>query len=291
MFTVHVEIVDGQRLPCGRPAELAIHVGDPCIVEHGGLSDFARVLLLTETPYEVTGVASARLVRQATLQDQAKARENELMTRMARKSCTAAAKKFALNLRLVRIRYSFDRQTLVILFVAEERVDFREMVKALSTELRVRVEMRQIGVRDEAAMVGGLGSCGRTMCCCSWLRTFESINVKMAKTQRLSLNPASISGMCGRLKCCLRYENECYRDLNSHLPRDGAIVQTPQGAGRVLDKNVLKQMVTVQMEDARVLVFKACELKGLGHGGGGAEDGDGEEEVPESLRDAKESYL
>jgi len=161
----------------------------------------------------------------------------------------------------VRVKYSFDRSVLVILFAAEERVDFQEMVKEISDELRTRVEMKQIGIRDEAGITGGLGPCGRNLCCCTWLNNFESINVKMAKIQRLSLNPGAISGMCGRLKCCLLYEYENYRELGRLLPRDGAAVKCPDGKGYVIDKDILAQRVRVRLDDERVLEYGADDVE------------------------------
>jgi cell fate regulator YaaT (PSP1 superfamily) len=139
------------------------------------------------------------------------------------------------------------------------------MIKDLSVEFHTRVEMRQIGVRDQAGMVGGLAACGRCLCCCTWLGDFESINVKMAKAQRISLNPVAISGMCGRLKCCLRYEYECYCDLSRDLPYDGSLVETASGRGVVTDVHILTRRVRVRMEDGRMVELPAEELR-VAHG-------------------------
>ncbi|GAG39857.1 unnamed protein product, partial [marine sediment metagenome] len=152
---------------------------------------------------------------------------------------------------------SFDRKVVTISYTAEERVEFQDMVAELSGELHARIEMKQIGVRDAAGITGGLGPCGRRLCCDSWLHKFEAVSVRMAKNQRLSLNPNTISGVCGRLKCCLHFENECYSELGRRLPRDGALVKCPEGKGCVVDKNVLAQRVKVRMEDGRVREFDA----------------------------------
>jgi cell fate regulator YaaT (PSP1 superfamily) len=176
-------------------------------------------------------------------------------------SLTSKVEKLGLDMRVVRARYSFDRAVLHVTFTAEERIDYSALVQELGAELRTRIEMNQIGVRDEAGMIGGMGPCGRKLCCCSFLHRFESINVRMAKAQRVSLNPGAISGMCGRLKCCLRYEFETYRELGRNLPHDGALVQGPDGKGQVIDKDVLRQRLKVRLEDERILDYDVNEIQ------------------------------
>ena len=205
------------------------------------------------------------MVRMATLQDQAKARETALMSKMARESVEKAAEASGHEMRLVRVRYNFDRSVLRILFTAESHLDTRDMVKQLAGELRVRIDMRQIGVRDEAGIIGGMGPCGRQLCCCTWLQHFESVNVRMAKAQRLSLNTGAISGDCGRLKCCLRYEYEQYRELGRHLPRQGTSVETPQGKGRVIGRDILRQRLKVALEDERLVECSVRDVKEVWH--------------------------
>lgn len=258
----YVEIDGGPRLRCYSPPDLAIHEGDQCIVEADKVLEFGRVARLEDAVSDSSGARNLpSVVRRATLQDQTKVNESALMSKMALESCSAKVEKYELKMRLIRVRYSFDRSVLMVLFSAEERVDFREMVKELIGELRTCVEMKQIGVRDEAGITGGLGPCGRRLCCCTWLHNFESINVKMAKTQRLSLNPGTIGGMCGRLKCCLRYEYETYRELNRRLPRDGATVRCPGGKGYVIDKNILAERVRIRLDDERVLEYDADNVE------------------------------
>ena len=184
------------------------------------------------------------------------------MRKMALDACVAKAEKFKLEMRLVRVRYSFDRAVLLVLFAAEERVDFREMVKELTVELRTRIEMKQIGVRDEAAIIGGMGPCGRALCCSKWLRHFAAVNIKAVKTQNMSLNPAAITGMCSRLKCCLRYEYETYKEIGRNIPRLGSTVQCPCGNACVVSKDILKQRVRVRLDDQRVLEYDVSEIKG-----------------------------
>lgn len=263
----YVEIGEGLRLRCYKPPDLAIHEGDECIIEVDKVLEFGRVTSFEDGAADSFAEKNLpKVIRRATLQDQAKAKESALMSKMAMETCAVKAEKHELEIRLVGVRYSFDRSVLVILFAAEERVDFREMVKEISDELRTHVEMKQIGIRDEAGIIGGLGPCGRNLCCCTWLHTFESINVKMAKIQRLSLNPGAISGMCGRLKCCLLYEYENYRELGRLLPHDGAAVKCPDGKGYVIDKDILAQRVRVRLDDERVLEYGADDVETMWSG-------------------------
>jgi len=256
-----VEVNAGETLQCMSPDGLAIHVGDRCIFDAGQVLEIGSIVAVAEGTSEQPDEALPTLLRCATLQDQAKARENDLMSKMAMDACEAKAHNLNLAMRLVRVRFSFDRKLLTVLFSAEDRVDFRELVKDLATEQHARIEMRQIGVRDEAGMIGGLGPCGRVQCCCSWLKNFDSINVKMAKVQRLSLNPSAISGMCGRLKCCLRYEYDQYRECSRGIPREGSVVETANGKGRVIDHNTLGRTVRVRLEDDSVADYDVDDVR------------------------------
>ena len=247
-----VEVNVGEQIQCVSPDGLAIHVGDRCVLDTGQVLEIGTIVEVADGTQPQPDPELPKVVRCATLQDQAKARENDLMSNMAMDSCEAKAAELKLSMRLVRVRFSFDRKLLTVLFSAEDRVDFRELIKMLSEEQHARIGMRQIGVRDEAAMIGGLGPCGRVQCCTSWLRKFESINVKMAKNQRVPLNPTTISGMCGRLKCCLRYENEQYREAARGIPREGSIVETTDGKGCVIDHNTMGRTVRVRLEDDRI---------------------------------------
>jgi len=179
---------------------------------------------------------------------------------MATEACTRKAKEHKLDMQIVGVRLSFDRKVVSISYTANERIQFRDMVGELAGELHARIEMKQIGVRDAARVAGGMGPCGRELCCCSWLQEFAAVSVRMAKNQRLSLNPNTISGVCGRLKCCLRYENECYSDLGRGLPREGMRVECPAGKGRVIDKNILAHRIRIRMDDDRILEFGAEEV-------------------------------
>ena len=256
-----VQLSDGTHVRCCCPPEVAIHQGDQCIIDVGHLPEFGHIVSLGEEADDAADKAtSARVLRRATLQDQAKARENALMSKMAMSTCLQRADKYSLDIHLVRSRYSFDRSVLMVLFASEDPVDVREMTKEMAGELHCRVEMKQIGVRDEAGIVGGMGVCGRKLCCCTWLRDFQSVNVKMAKSQRLSLNPAAISGCCGRLKCCLRYEYDQYEQYGRGMPRQGAVVDCPTGRGRVISRDVLTQRVKVGLDNERVETYETEEV-------------------------------
>jgi cell fate regulator YaaT (PSP1 superfamily) len=163
-------------------------------------------------------------------------------------------------MKLVDVEYSFDRRRILFYFTSEGRVDFRNLVKDLARHFRSRIELRQIGVRDEAKMVGGLGTCGRPLCCTTCLKSFEPINIRMAKDQHLSLNPSKISGICGRLLCCLRFEHECYVEMARDLPPLGATVTTPAGEGRITDHDILSKTVKVLLEDGREAKFPLKEV-------------------------------
>jgi len=174
--------------------------------------------------------------------------------------CKVKAKEHKLNIKLVRCEYSFDGGRLLIYFASEDRVDFRALVRDLARVFRTRIEMRQIGVRDEAKLLDGVGKCGRQLCCTSWLREFTPVSIRMAKSQQLPLNPDEISGVCGRLLCCLSYEDDLYREQNKKMPKLGAEVVTPQGAGRVRHIHPLKESVTVMLENHALVEVSVAEL-------------------------------
>lgn len=254
---------DGSILAGGSPADLAIHQGDWCVLQHGRVLEYGRVQKLDESDAPRVPDGLPTVLRRATLQDQTKAHENSLHARMAMTTCQHKALAHKLPLKLLSVRYSFDRSILSITFTAEDRVDYREFLKDISGELKTHIEMRQIGVRDASGRVGGMGTCGRRMCCATWLKKFDAVGVKMAKQQRLALNPTTISGMCSRLKCCLRYEHDTYRELSLAMPGDGDEVQIPEGRGYVVDRDIPRQRVKVRLEDNRVFDYPAKETRVL----------------------------
>ena len=201
------------------------------------------------------------IVRVAEDADRDVVEENEKKARKALDICERKIKKHELEMKLVDAEYTFDRGKLLFYFTADGRVDFRELVKDLASEFRTRIELRQIGVRDEARMLGGLGVCGRPFCCSSFLDGFQPVSIKMAKDQNLSLNPVKISGTCGRLMCCLKYEHDVYSELLRMVPPVRSIVSTPEGRGVVTDQNVIAGKISVRLDKAKDGVSKVFDIK------------------------------
>ena len=210
-----------------------------------------------------------KLIRIATKDDLKKVDENHMKEKSAFDICLKKIVTHKLEMKLVDVEYTFDNSKILFYFTADGRVDFRELVKDLASVFRTRIELRQIGVRDEAKMLGGLGICGRPFCCSSFLGGFQPVSIKMAKEQGLSLNPVKISGTCGRLMCCLKYEQEAYLDLLRSTPKVNAIVLTCDGKGTVIDQNMLTGMLTVRMDkapEAAPQLFHAKDVKVLKDG-------------------------
>jgi len=203
-----------------------------------------------------------RVIRFATEADERQMIEMRNKEKKAYQVCLQKIADHGLDMQLVSAEYSFDGSKILFFFTADERVDFRELVKNLASIFHTRIELRQIGVRDKAKMVGGLGICGRPFCCASFLEEFQPVSIKMAKTQNLSLNPTKISGTCGRLMCCLKYEQEAYEDLIKTAPKNDSFVDTPDGRGTVIDVNLLRQSVKVRMENSPETVgcYKNCDI-------------------------------
>ncbi|MBP0989710.1 MAG: stage 0 sporulation family protein [Oscillospiraceae bacterium] len=188
------------------------------------------------------------IVRIATKEDIARMEENKEKEKQAFEICEKKIAAHKLEMKLVDVEYTFDNSKILFYFTADGRVDFREIVKDLASVFKTRIELRQIGVRDEAKMLGGIGICGREQCCSSFLGDFQPVSIKMAKEQGLSLNPAKISGTCGRLMCCLKYEQDVYEDLLKNTPKIGAYIETPDGRGIVEDMNVLTGNLVVRLD-------------------------------------------
>lgn len=188
------------------------------------------------------------IIRIATKEDFKKIRENKTKEKNAFKICLKKIQEHGLEMKLVDVEYTFDNSKILFYFTADGRVDFRELVKDLAAIFRTRIELRQIGVRDEAKMMGGLGVCGKTLCCSTFLGEFQPVSIKMAKEQGLSLNPAKISGTCGRLMCCLKYEQDLYEELLRITPKQEAVVKTPDGRGVVTEVNLLTGILKVKLD-------------------------------------------
>ena len=210
-----------------------------------------------------------KLIRPATPEDLRTVEENHKKEKSAFKACEKRIEARGLEMKLVDVEYTFDNSKILFYFTADGRVDFRELVKDLAGIFRTRIELRQIGVRDEAKMLGGSCICGRPFCCGSFLGGFQPVSIKMAKEQGLSLNPVKISGACGRLMCCLKYEQEAYQDLLRNTPKVNAIVSTPDGKGVVIDQNLLTGRLTVRLDkdpDAAPKVYTVDQVKLLKDG-------------------------
>ena len=250
-----VEVVDiqfrpGQKVYYFSPAGIACNPGDHVIMDTARGPEYGTCTAGNHHIRQSEIVAPLRCVlRKATEQDEKIARENQEKEQKAFGVCQEKIRQQGLDMQLVSAECAFDGSKILFFFTADERVDFRELVKSLASAFHTRIELRQIGVRDKAKMVGGLGICGRPFCCASFLDDFQPVSIKMAKTQNLSLNPTKISGTCGRLMCCLKYEQEAYEDLIRRSPKAESFVDTPDGRGTVVEVDLLRQRVKVRMED------------------------------------------
>ena len=270
---VFAEVVDiqfrpGQKIYYFDPAGIRCKTGMHVIIdtargpEYGYCTSGNHKIPMSEV------VAPLRpVLRIATEQDEKTAAENQAKEKKAFDACMEKIAEYQLDMQLVSAECSFDGSKLLFFFTADERVDFRELVKVLATTFHTRIELRQIGVRDKAKMVGGLGICGRPFCCASFLDDFQPVSIKMAKTQNLSLNPTKISGTCGRLMCCLKYEQDAYEDLLKRSPKAESFVDTPDGRGTVVEVDLLRQRVKVRLENEETVgVYNNADIAVLRNG-------------------------
>ena len=251
-----VEVVDvqfrpGQKVYFFDPAGNRYQTGDHLIIETARGPEYGICAGGNHTIRSKDVVAPLRsVIRLATEADERTAADNRAKEKRAFEVCMQKIEEHKLDMQLVSTEFAFDGSKILFFFTADERVDFRELVKNLASTFHTRIELRQIGVRDKAKMVGGLGICGRPFCCASFLDDFQPVSIKMAKTQNLSLNPTKISGTCGRLMCCLKYEQDAYEDLLRSSPKLESFVDTPDGRGTVVEVDLLRQRVKVRMEDS-----------------------------------------
>lgn len=259
------------------PGEFNVEVNDPVIVETARGLEFGTVTMgITDIKEGDIVQPLKKIIRMATEEDIRRHDENEKKKAKAMAQCQEKVDKHGLEMKLIDVEYTFDNNKIIFYFTADGRVDFRELVKDLASVFKMRIELRQIGVRDEAKMLGGIGSCGRSLCCNSWLADFEPVSIKMAKVQNLSLNPTKISGICGRLMCCLKYENDVYMELRKGLPDNGEKVRTKDGMGKVVDTNILESKVRVRLYTGEkddngddklgteIFIYKKEDVKRLG---------------------------
>lgn len=232
-----------------KPGDKEVKIGDKVIVETvKGIECGTVALEKKEIKNSQITQSLKKIIRIATRSDIKKLEENKKKEKEAFNKCLKKIEKHKLDMKLIDVEYAFDNSKILFYFTAEGRVDFRELVKDLASVFRTRIELRQIGIRDEAKMMGGLGICGRPLCCKTFLGEFQPVSIKMAKDQGLSLNPTKISGTCGRLMCCLKYEQDVYNELLKRTPKIGAIVNTPEGKGTVIEQNLLTGKLTVSLD-------------------------------------------
>ncbi len=249
------------------PGKLEIKRGDHVIVETARGIEYGYVVLGKKEVDKAKIVQPLKpVIRLATAEDDARDAANRIKEKDAFKICQEKIQKHGLEMKLIEAEYTFDNNKVLFYFTADGRIDFRELVKDLASVFKTRIELRQIGVRDETKILGGIGICGRSLCCHSHLSEFIPVSIKMAKEQNLSLNPAKISGVCGRLMCCLKHEEETYEELNSHLPNTGDHVTTADGLrGEVQSVNVLRQkvkvIVTLEGDEKEIREYKVEDLK------------------------------
>ena len=246
------------------PKWLEVKKGESVVVETSQGEEIAEVVVpnrMIEDEKIVTPLK--KVLRLASQRDLKHAEECRKKEKEAFEVCNKKIKEHNLEMTLTDVEYKFDNSKILFYFTADGRVDFRELVKDLASIYKTRIELRQIGVRDEVKRIGGNGVCGRELCCCSFLSDFETVSIKMAKEQNISLNPSKISGNCGILMCCLKYEQEVYEEKLKRLPNVGAIVKTPDGKGEVDSIEILKEIVRVKFKDGEILTYKKYDAKDI----------------------------
>ena len=267
---VDVQFRPGQKIYYFDPNGIRCRPGDHLIIDTSRGPEFGYCTGGNHKIRNSEIVSPLRpVLRKATAQDEQTAEKNREKEKKAYEVCLEKVRELELDMQLVSTECSFDGSKILIFFTADERVDFRDLVKNLAAVFHTRIELRQIGVRDKAKMVGGLGICGRPFCCSCFMEDFQQpVSIKMAKTQNLSLNPTKISGTCGRLMCCLKYEQEAYEDLIRNSPKVESFVDTPEGRGTVVELDLLRQRVKVRMEDRPEVItaFKNDEIAVLRNG-------------------------
>ncbi len=275
-----VKFRSGGKVYYFAPNEDDFQIGDGVVVETARGIECGEVAIERRTiPDDKLVFQLKPVIRKATEEDLARVEENRKKEEVAFETCEKRILKHDLDMKLVSVEYAFDGSKILFCFTSDGRVDFRELVKDLAGIFRTRIELRQIGVRDEARMLGGLGICGRPFCCATFLNEFQPVSIKMAKEQGLSLNPVKISGTCGRLMCCLKYEQAAYDDLIKVTPRIGANVGTPDGRGVVVDRNLISGMIRVALEGETETAPKTYHVSKIRFSGNKHQEEIAEEEI------------
>jgi cell fate regulator YaaT (PSP1 superfamily) len=277
--------------------DIAAPLGAMCVVSYDRGQDFGQVIAYEDRAC-ATPPEKQRIVRVCLPTDEQRIERIQADARENLKPCQEEINAHKLEMKLVDAEYTFDRSKIVFYFAAEERVDFRQLVRTLAKKFRIRIELRQIGIRDETRILGGIACCGRVTCCRVWLHEFTPVNIRMAKLQQIQLHPSKLSGVCNRLKCCLAYEYENYRETQQELPIKGQRVRTPDGTGDVVDVSLLKQEVTVRFDDGTTATYGSGDVTAVsrskgraqararrkraerGSAGGGEQGGSGERQRP-----------
>jgi cell fate regulator YaaT (PSP1 superfamily) len=267
MKIVSVRFRSGGKLYNFDPGDINLKVGDLVIVQtENGLVCGMTAGGLQQVSLDYIKKPLKKVLRKVTDEDLITLRENRMLEQKARKYCYERIQSRDMQMKLVNVEYLFDCSKVIFYFTADGRIDFRELVKDLAARLRTRIEMRQIGVRDEAKMIGGYGTCGKEFCCKTFVREFEPVSIKMAKQQDLTLNPSKISGACGRLMCCLSYENASYSCFKKGLPKPGKTVMTPEGPAKVTAHNMIKESVTILTKAGKFVTLIEPQLNRLRKG-------------------------
>ena len=244
------------------PKNLKVRRGDKVIVETAQGDEYGEVVIPNRYIEDEKILAPLKkVIRIANYKDHKQYKECRKKEKEAYETCLKKIKEHKLEMTLTDVEYKFDNSKILFYFTADGRIDFRDLVKDLAAIYKTRIELRQIGVRDEVKRIGGNGVCGRELCCCTFLSDFETVSIKMAKEQNLSLNPSKISGNCGRLMCCLKYENDVYEEKAEKLPKVGAIVKTEDGVGEVESVETLKEQLRVKFKDDEVVTYKKYNAK------------------------------
>lgn len=270
------------------PDQFNIEAGANVIVETARGIEFGEAVIPIRDVADDEIVAPLKKVmRMATEEDIKHASDNSKKEKEAFATCLQKIRDHNLDMKLIDVEYTFDNNKILFYFTADGRVDFRELVKDLAAVFKTRIELRQIGVRDESKMMGGIGVCGRVLCCSSYLGEFQPVSIKMAKEQGLSLNPTKISGACGRLMCCLKYEQDAYEQIIKKAPKTGAIVETPDGQGVVVETYLIKEIVKVRLDkgnETDLQAYKMDEIRVI-KDVSVREEGDAEIEALKALED------
>jgi cell fate regulator YaaT (PSP1 superfamily) len=274
------------------PNGLDVNKGNFVVVETARGIEFGECVIgIKEIPESDIVSPLKSVIRVAGEEDISKHKENKVKEKDALDICLKKIEEHGLNMKLIDVEYTFDNNKVIFYFTADGRVDFRELVKDLATIFKTRIELRQIGVRDEAKMLGGLGPCGRTLCCSTFLGDFASVSIKMAKEQNLSLNPTKISGICGRLMCCLNYEQSTYEDIRKRLPKVGSIVKIGDTNGEVISNNTVKESIKVKYKRGDEEIVEDFKIDDIELVEGGYEDSVDESEIKLEIESPEDKNL